>query len=156
MTVVEEDEGSAAPQILPAFLTFRYLLMFWEGEIMYLSASLAVVEEEIDMWGKGVERKGQTASLHHHYPDHMGDFLASGWTAASVANVTRTSISLPGRGIPRWKKIRRHRRRGVLTYSPMYILLISCHAYSDETTVPQAFPPNVTHSTQSSLESKMH
>ena len=48
VTVVEEDEGSAAPQILPALSTVRYLLTFQDGQIMYLSASLAVVEEELD------------------------------------------------------------------------------------------------------------
>ena len=47
VTVVEEDEGSAAPQILPALSTFRYFWTFGKGEIMYLLASLAVVEEEL-------------------------------------------------------------------------------------------------------------
>ena len=54
-TVVEEDEGSAAPQIFPALLTFRYFLTFEEGEIMYLLASLAVLEEELDEWRRGIE-----------------------------------------------------------------------------------------------------
>ena len=53
VTVVEEEEGSAARKILPPLLTFRYFLTFEEGEILYLSASLAVVEEEIDEWGRG-------------------------------------------------------------------------------------------------------
>ena len=43
VTILEEDEGSVAPQILPARSMFRYLLTFEEGEIMYLSKSLAVV-----------------------------------------------------------------------------------------------------------------
>ena len=36
VTVLGEDEGSAAPQILPALLTFHYFLKFKEGEVMYL------------------------------------------------------------------------------------------------------------------------
>ena len=58
VTVVEEDEGSAAPQILSALLAFPYFLTFKEGEIMYLSASLAVLEEDLDEWGRGVGEKG--------------------------------------------------------------------------------------------------
>ena len=50
VTVVEEDEGSAARQILPALSTFCYFLTVEEGEILYLSASLAVVEEDLDEW----------------------------------------------------------------------------------------------------------
>ena len=53
VTVVEEDEGSAAPKILPTLMTFHYFLTFEEWEIMYLSASLEVVEVEIDEWGRG-------------------------------------------------------------------------------------------------------
>ena len=45
VTVVEEDEGSAARKILPALSTLRYFLTFEEGDILYLSASLEVVEE---------------------------------------------------------------------------------------------------------------
>ena len=48
LTAVEENEGSAAPQILPALSTFRYLLMFEEGEIIDMSPSLEVVEEDLD------------------------------------------------------------------------------------------------------------
>ena len=115
VTVVEEDEGSVTPQIFPALSTFRYLLTFEEGEIMYLLASLTVLEEELYKWGRGVGGKGQTASLHHIFPDHLGGFPASGWTGASVSRVTRTSISRLGRGIPRWTKSRRRQRQGVLT-----------------------------------------
>ena len=55
MRVVEKDEGSASLQILPALSTFLYLLTFKEGEILYLSTSLAVAEEEFDKWGEGCE-----------------------------------------------------------------------------------------------------
>ena len=75
---------------------------------MYLLASLAFVEEELDKWGRGSGGKGQTASLNYHFTDHLGGFPASVWTGASVYRVTRTSISRLGRGIPRWKKSRRH------------------------------------------------
>ena len=48
VTVVEEDDGSAAHQILPALSTLHYFLTFEKGDILYLSASLEVVEEELD------------------------------------------------------------------------------------------------------------
>ena len=115
VTVVEEDEGSVTPQIFPALSTFRYLLTFEEGEIMYLLASLAVLEEEIDKWRRGVMGKVQTAYIHHLFPDHLGGFPASIWTGASVSRVTRTSILRLGFGIPRRTKSRRRQRRGVLT-----------------------------------------
>ena len=53
VTVVEEDEGSAARQNLSSLSTSLYLLTFEEGKILYLSASLEVVEEELDEWGRG-------------------------------------------------------------------------------------------------------
>ena len=56
--MVEEDEGSAANQILPALSTFHYFLTFKEGEIFYLSTSLAVVEEDLDEWGREVGGEG--------------------------------------------------------------------------------------------------
>ena len=53
VTVVEEDEGSEVHQILPSLSASRYLLTFKEGEILYLLASLTVVEEELGKWGRG-------------------------------------------------------------------------------------------------------
>ena len=50
---MEEDDGSADRQKHPALLTSRYLLKFEEEEILYLSASLAAVEEELEQWGRG-------------------------------------------------------------------------------------------------------
>ena len=52
VTVVEEDEGIAARQNLSSLSTSLYLLTFEEGKILYLSASLEVVEEELDEWGR--------------------------------------------------------------------------------------------------------
>ena len=57
--------------------------------------------------GEGVGEKGQTASLHHLFPDKLGVFPMYVWTGASVSRVTRTIISRLGRGILKWTKIRR-------------------------------------------------
>ena len=115
VTVIEEDDGSADRQKLLALLTSRYLLKFEEEEILYLSASLAVVKEKLDEWGRGGGGKVQTASLHHCFPDHTEGFPESSWTGDSVSRVKRTIILPLGRGIPRWTESRRCRRRGVLT-----------------------------------------
>ena len=96
VSVVEEVEESVARQILLALSTFRYFFTCEEVEIVYLSACSAVVEEELDEWGREVGGKGQTAYLHLFFPDHLGFFPASEWKGASVSIVTRTSISCLG------------------------------------------------------------